>query len=296
MKGLSKNTEILSFFDPTTHTISYLVTDLESKSCAIIDPVLDYDCTSGATSSAGVDAIIAVVQQRSLALKWILETHIHADHLSSAFYLKSVLGGKIGIGAEVALLREDISQAFNQQHDFDSDAKEFDVLLNDNACLSISEQLTVRALHTPGHTPACMTYQIADALFVGDTLLMPDYGTARCDFPGGSATQLYQSIQRILSFDEDTRLFVCHDYLPEGRSEFKWQTTVGEQKKSNVHIRDGISLTDFTAARTKRDTTLSMPSLMLPSIQVNVHAGNMPKAEENGQVYLKIPINQVKAP
>ena len=277
------NLEIVSFFDSETHTISYLVIDLESTHCAVIDPVLDYDLSSGTTSVAGVNKIIAAIEQRSLNLQWILETHVHADHLSSAHYLKSAVGGKVCICSKVECVCNTVSQAFNFKRDVGSEKNCFDVLLKDNDILPLG-RLEIRALHTPGHTPACMTYQIGDALFVGDTLLMPDYGTARCDFPGGDPKQLYKSIQRIFSFDNDTRLFLCHDYLPEGRSEFQWQTTVGEQKKSNVHVRDGVSLEDFVASRTKRDESLDMPKLMLPAIRFNISA---PKGKCGDTSHLK---------
>ena len=288
---------IESLFDPTTFTFSHIVWDSETLQCALIDSVLDYDPKSGRTRTDSADVLIARVQALGLQVQWLLETHVHADHLSAAAYLQNQLGGRLAMGAHITTVQNVFGQLFNAGRDFVRDGSQFDHLFGDGDCFSIG-RLQVQALHTPGHTPACMTYVVSDervrptrrVAFVGDTLFMPDYGTARCDFPGGSARTLFQSIGQVLSLSDDTVLYLCHDYPPEGRTA-QCQTTVGEQKRLNVHVREGISEDEFVRMRQARDATLSMPVLMLPSVQVNMRAGHMPAAEDNGTTYLKIPIN-----
>ncbi len=287
---MSSQPAIEAFFDPATFTYSYVVADPESGRCALIDSVLDYDAASGRTSTASADRIIAYVRAQGLEVEWILETHVHADHLSAAPYLKQALGGKLAIGDRITTVQSTFGKLFNAGSDFASDGRQFDHLFQDDETFAIG-QLQARALHTPGHTPACMTYLIADAAFVGDTLFMPDYGTARCDFPGGDARTLYRSIHRLLSLPDATRLFMCHDYKAEGRDEFLYLTSVGEQRQRNIHIHEGISEEEFVQMRTERDATLSMPTLILPSVQINMRAGELPPAEDNGTRYLKIPLN-----
>ncbi len=293
--GQPNSMQVEGFFDPTTKTVSYLVIDVYSRKGAIIDSVLDYDPKAGRTSTASADTIIERVRELGITLEWILETHVHADHLSAAPYLKERLGGRIAIGAHITAVQKFFGTLFNAGTGFAHDGSQFDRLLADDESFSIGA-LQVRALHTPGHTPACLTYVISDgtssAAFVGDTLFMPDYGTARCDFPGGDARTLYRSIQRILSLPPDTTLYMCHDYLP-GNREPRFVTTVGEQRAENVHIHDGVGEEDFVAMRTKRDATLDMPVLILPSVQVNMRAGQFPEPESNGIRYLKIPLNAV---
>lgn len=282
--------EVTAFFDEATFTISYIVADPTTKRCAIVDSVLDYDPASGMTNTASADAVVAHVNDRGLAVDWILETHVHADHLSAAPYLKERLGGKIGIGFGITTVQEVFGKLFNAEPDFETTGKQFDHLFQDGEAFSIGT-LTGRTIHTPGHTPACMTYVIGDAGFVGDTLFMPDFGTARCDFPGGDARQLYQSIQKILSLPDETRLFMCHDYKAPGRDTYAWETTVAEERARNVHISQGVDEDSFVVMRTTRDAKLAMPRLLLPSVQVNMRAGELPPAEDNGQRYLKIPLN-----
>jgi glyoxylase-like metal-dependent hydrolase (beta-lactamase superfamily II) len=290
---------IESFFDPATFTFSHLVWDSTTGQCAVIDSVLDYDPKSGRTNSASADRLIQRVTELQLSVQWLLETHVHADHLSAAPYLQQRLGGQIAIGARITTVQNVFGQLFNAGPEFARDGSQFDRLLKDGEGFAIGH-LQARALHTPGHTPACMTYVVRDhsvdpirtVAFVGDTLFMPDYGTARCDFPGGSASTLYQSIQKVLSLPDDTELFLCHDYPPEGR-EPQCLTTVAEQKASNVHVHQGVSEADFVQMRQQRDATLAMPVLILPSVQVNMRAGRLPPAEDNGITYLKIPINAV---
>ncbi|WP_027849194.1 MBL fold metallo-hydrolase [Marinospirillum minutulum] len=285
--------QIQAFFEAETFTYSYLVSDPQSKSCAIIDSVLDFDPASGNTATKSADLIIAAIKEQNLQLEWILETHVHADHLSAAPYLKAQLGGKIGIGAKITQVQEVFAEVFNTGSSFAKDGSQFDQLFNDGDRFQLG-QFQIQVMHTPGHTPACITYLIADAAFVGDTLFMPDYGTARCDFPGGDAATLYQSIQKIFSLPAETRLFMCHDYLAPGRDNYLNETTVAEQQQENVHVGAGRSEADFVALRTKRDASLEMPRLILPSVQVNMRAGQFPPADDNGVSYLKLPLNLFK--
>ncbi|MFN3818235.1 MBL fold metallo-hydrolase [Blastomonas sp.] len=281
---------IKSFFDKATNTVSYVVHDSVSLRGAIIDSVLDYDAASGRTSFSSADAIIAYVGEKELAIDWMLETHAHADHLSAAPYLQQKLGGKIAIGASITLVQNVFGKLFNAGTEFERDGSDFDALFHDGDHFHIGN-LDVTVLHVPGHTPADLAYVIGDAVFVGDTMFMPDYGTARADFPGGDARTLFRSLRRILELPGDTRLFMCHDYLPEGREHFVWETTVAEQRARNVHAHDGITEDEFVAMREKRDAGLDMPKLILPSIQVNMRAGHLPEPEANGVRYLKIPLD-----
>ncbi len=282
---------VTHFFDEPTNTFSYVVQDPDSSACAIIDSVLDFDYAAGRTDIRSANQIIAFVREKRLEVAWILETHVHADHLSAAPYLHEQLGGKTGIGAHIVEVQEIFGKAFNAGTEFARDGSQFDALFNEGDTFTIGS-LEGRVLHTPGHTPACLTYVIGDAAFVGDTLFMPDYGTARCDFPGGDARTLYHSIQKVLSLPEQTRLFLCHDYKAPGRDAYQHETTVAEQRQANVHVHDGISEEEFVKMRTERDATLGMPRLIIPSVQVNMRAGELPPAEDNGQVYLKVPINR----
>lgn len=281
---------VKAFFDEATFTVSYVVVDPSSRVCAIVDSVLDFDPASGRTQKDSADSVIAYVQGEGLKVEWILETHVHADHLSAAPYLKQKLGGKLGIGFNITVVQDTFGRVFNAGTDFARDGSQFDHLFTDNEAFSIGS-IKARAIHTPGHTPACMAYVIGDAAFVGDTLFMPDYGTARCDFPGGDARQLYRSIQKLFALPPETRLFMCHDYKAPGRDEYRWETTVTEERAHNIHVRDGISEDEFVAMRTKRDATLDMPRLILPSVQINMRAGHMPPPEANGVRYLKLPID-----
>ena len=280
---------VQSFFDPATWTVSYVIYEKEGSPCAIIDSVLDYDAKSGRTSTTSADKLVEFVQQKKLQVEWILETHAHADHLSAAHYLKKKIGGKIAIGAAIADVQNVFKGIFNLEPGFRPDGHQFDRLLRDGETFAIGA-LTAEALSVPGHTPACMAYHVGDTVFVGDTLFMPDVGTARCDFPGGDAHTLYRSMRRLLSLPVETRLFMCHDYPPESRSA-AWETTVAKQRASNIHVHDGVSEEDFVKMRTARDATLEMPVLILPSVQVNIRAGEMPPKEDNGVSYLKIPLN-----
>ena len=286
------NPVVTAFFDEPTFTYSYVVSDPESGRAAIIDSVHDYDPASSRTSTGSADEIIAHVTAKGLKIDWILETHVHADHLSAAPYLKEKLGGRTAIGFNVTAVQDTFGKLFNVEPDFSAGGDQFDRLFQDGERFSIGG-LQVTALHTPGHTPACMTYVIGDAAFVGDTLFMPDFGTARCDFPGGDARVLYQSIRKIFALPDDTRLFMCHDYKAPGRDYFAYETTVGAEKRDNIHVHDGISEDAFVAMRTERDAQLDMPRLILPSVQVNMRAGELPPAEDNGVRYLKIPIDAV---
>lgn len=281
---------VKAFFDEATFTVSYVVVDPSSRVCAIVDSVLDFDPASGRTQKESADSVIAYVQGEGLKVEWILETHVHADHLSAAPYLKQKLGGKLGIGFNITVVQNTFGKVFNAGTDFARDGSQFDHLFTDNEAFSIGN-IKARAIHTPGHTPACMAYVIGDAAFVGDTLFMPDYGTARCDFPGGDARQLYRSIQKLFALPPESRLFMCHDYKAPGRDEYRWETTVTEERAHNIHVRDGISEDEFVAMRTKRDATLDMPRLILPSVQINMRAGHMPPPEANGVRYLKLPID-----
>ena len=280
---------IQSFFDETTFTVSYVVFDHAGGHCALIDSVLDYDPKSGRTSTDSADKIIAFVREQNLTVEWILETHAHADHLSGAPYLHKHLGGKIAIGKLITDVQHIFKGVFNLEPQFNTDGQQFDHLFQDEEVFTIGS-LSARAFGVPGHTPACNAYQIGDHVFVGDTLFMPDVGSARCDFPGGSAHTLYQSIHKILSLPADTTLWMCHDYPPESRAP-KWSCTVAEQKAHNIHVHDGISEDAFVEMRTRRDATLDMPTLLLPSVQINMRAGHLPPAEDNGVSYLKIPLN-----
>jgi glyoxylase-like metal-dependent hydrolase (beta-lactamase superfamily II) len=282
--------EVLSFFDTATHTVSYLVSDPATGAAAIIDSVLGYDAASGRTDFKAADQIIAAVSERRLTVAWIIESHVHADHLSAAPYLRAKLGGQVAIGAAISKVQRVFGDIFNVGDGFRSDGRQFDKLFQDGESYRLGS-IEARAFHTPGHTPACMSHLIGDALFVGDTLFMPDFGTARCDFPGGDAGQLYDSIQKLLALPAATRMFLCHDYKTPGRDCFAWETTVEVQKRDNIHLAGETSRDDFIAMRTARDATLSMPALILPSVQVNICAGNLPAAEDNGRQYLKIPLN-----
>ncbi|WLI74974.1 MBL fold metallo-hydrolase [Halomonas alkalicola] len=282
---------VTHFFDEPTNTFSYVVQDPDSKSCAILDSVLDFDYAAGRTDTRSADEIIAFVREHGLEVEWILETHVHTDHLSAAPYLHEALGGKTGIGAKITVVQDVFGKAFNAGTEFARDGSQFDRLFEEGDTFTIG-QLEGRVLHTPGHTPACLTYVIGDAAFVGDTLFMPDYGTARCDFPGGDARTLYRSIQKVLALPGETRIFLCHDYKAPDREAYQHETSVEEQRRHNVHVHEGISEEEFVKMRTERDATLDMPKLILPSVQVNMRAGHMPPAEDNGQVYLKVPINK----
>ncbi len=279
-----------AFFDEATSTVCYVVRDPSSRRCAIIDSVCDYDAASGRTSHSSADEVVRYVAAERLEVDWILETHAHADHLSAAPYLQAKLGGRTGIGANIVTVQKVFARLFNVEPSFASDGSQFDVLFADGDSFAIGA-MSGRVMHTPGHTPACSTYVIGDAAFVGDTLFMPDYGTARCDFPGGDARALYRSIRRILSLPAETRLFTCHDYKAPGRDTYAWESTVGEQRAANVHVHDGIGEEAFVRMRTERDAGLDMPRLILPSIQVNIRAGELPPPEANGTRYLKIPID-----
>ena len=284
--------EVTTVFDEPTFTASHVVSDPETGHCAIIDSVMGFDPASGRTDSAPADRIVAHVREHGLVVDWILETHVHADHLSAAPYLKETLGGRIGIGRHIGDVQQVFKTVFNAEPSFSTDGRQFDHLFADGERFAIGA-LEGRVLHTPGHTPACATFVIGDAAFVGDTLFMPDSGTARADFPGGDARALYRSIQRILALPDETRLFLCHDYKAPGRDVYAWQTTVAEQKADNIHVGDGVDEAAFVAMRTERDKTLGMPKLLLPSVQVNMRAGQMPPPEEDGVTYLKLPVNRV---
>ncbi|MGK0405710.1 MAG: glyoxylase-like metal-dependent hydrolase (beta-lactamase superfamily II) [Oleispira sp.] len=281
---------VTAFFHEPTFTYSYVVQDSASQQCAIIDSVLDFDYSSGKTTTQFADEILAFIDNQALTVDWILETHVHADHLSAAPYLQQKTGAKTGIGAGITQVQAVFGKAFNQGTEFVRDGSQFDQLFEDQDEIRIG-QLVGHALHTPGHTPACLTYVFSNDAFVGDTLFMPDYGTARCDFPGGDARTLYQSVQKLFKLPETTRLYMCHDYKAPGRAEYAFQTTVAEEKAHNIHIKQGISQSEFINMRSERDATLGMPRLILPAVQVNMRGGHMPKAEDNGQIYLKIPIN-----
>lgn len=286
---LARKPEVTAFYDEVTSTFSYVVKDPDSNACAVVDSVMDIDTASGRLSMEHADRIIDFVRDQDLSVEWIIETHVHADHLSAAPYIQEKLGGKIGIGAEISTVQTTFGKIFNEGTEFARDGSQFDRLFEDGDTYQVGGLRCV-ALHTPGHTPACMTHVMGDAGFVGDTLFMPDGGTARADFPGGDARQLYRSIRRVLSLPDELRLFMCHDYQPGGR-EVRYQTTVGEEKRENIHVRDGISEDAFVDMREARDATLGMPRLILPSLQVNMRAGHLPPAESNGTSYLKLPLN-----
>ncbi|MDJ0630226.1 MAG: MBL fold metallo-hydrolase [Rhodobacter sp.] len=283
---------VTAFFDEATNTVSYVVRDPQGRSCAVIDSVLDFDYASGRTDTASADEVIAFIRENGLEVAWILETHVHADHLSAAPYLQQKLGGQIGIGGNIRIVQDTFGKVFNEGTEFQRDGSQFDRLFEEGDSFHIG-QLRGDVLHTPGHTPACLTYVIGDAAFVGDTLFMPDFGTARCDFPGGSAQDLYNSIQKILALPDATRIFVGHDYKAPGREDYAWESTVGEQKAKNVHVGAGASVDTFVEMRQARDAQLAMPRLIVPSLQVNMRAGQMPEPEDNGTVYLKVPVNKL---
>lgn len=282
--------DVKAFFDEATSTVSYVVSDRETKRAAVVDSVLDYDPASGRTSTKSADQILAYLKDEGLTAELILETHVHADHLTAAPYLRERLGAKIGIGANITIVQETFGKIFNVNGAFKRNGSQFDMLLRDGDRFTIGG-IEGKAIHTPGHTPNCMVYVIGDAAFVGDTLFMPDFGTARCDFPGGDARTLYRSIQRIFALPGSTRLFMCHDYKAPGREAYAWETTVAEERANNVHVHDGISEDRFVEMRQSRDASLDMPRLILPSVQVNMRAGEMPPPEENGMRYLKIPVD-----
>ena len=292
LKEACMGPDITSFFDEATNTISYIVCDPNGSSCAIIDSVLDFDFASGRTDTRSADKLINFVKENKLDVQWLLESHVHADHLSAAPYIQMEVGGKIGIGSHITDVQETFGKIFNEGTEFQRDGSQFDKLFVEGDTFHIG-QLRGDVLHTPGHTPACMTYVIGDAAFVGDTLFMPDFGTARCDFPGGSSENLFSSIQKILSLPDATRIFVGHDYKAPGREHYAWETTVGEQKKKNIHIKSGKSKEDFVKLRDERDAKLAMPKLIVPSLQINMRAGNMPEPDEQGDVFLKVPINKM---
>jgi len=282
--------EVTVFFEKATFTVTAVVRDPNSKKVAVVDSVLDFDYASGRTSTTSADEVIAFIQDNGFEVEWILETHAHADHLSAAPYIKSKLGGKIAIGEHITTVQGVFADVFREGEAFKRDGSQFDALFKEGDTFKIGA-LEGSVMHTPGHTPACVTYHIGDALFVGDTIFMPDFGSARCDFPGGSAETLYNSVQRILALPDETRMFVGHDYLPAGRDEYVWETTVGEQRKNNIHVGECCDRDDFIKRRTERDATLAMPRLILPSIQVNIRAGNMPEPDEAGRVFLKVPVD-----
>lgn len=291
MPDPTRRPQVQGFLDPATGTVTYVVHGGPGTACAIVDPVLDYDPKSGRTRTASADRVVAFVREQRLETAWILETHAHADHLSAAQYLKAVLGGRTGIGEQIRTVQQVFKVLFNLEPAFRLDGSQFDRLFRDGESFPIGE-LEARVMHVPGHTPADVAYQVADAVFVGDTLFMPDVGTARCDFPGGDANALYASVRRILGLPGETRLFMCHDYPPEGRPA-AFETTVAAQREKNIHVHDGITQAGFVAMRTRRDATLDMPVLMLPAVQVNIRAGAMPPKEDNGVAYLKIPVDRL---
>ena len=292
-KNIKKNNlQIKGFFEKLTSTISYVVYDKFSKECAVIDSVLDFDYSSGSIDYLNAENIISFIEKNNLSLIWLIETHVHADHLSAAPYIQKKLGGKIGISEKISDVQNIFGKTFNEGTEFQRDGSQFDKLFKNNDEYQIG-QISCKVIDTPGHTPACTAHIISDSIFVGDTLFMPDLGSARADFPGGDARTLYKSIKKILSYPDNFNIFVCHDYPPSNR-EAKWSTTVGEQKKNNIHVKDTISEDEFVRIRETRDKTLNMPNLIIPSIQVNMRAGNLPPSEDNGDVYLKIPINSMK--
>ncbi len=286
---LTQRPEVTSFFDPATNTISYVVRDPNSTSCAIIDSVMDFDYSSGRISFEHADAIIAFVKEKGWTVEWLIETHAHADHLSAAPYIQRQLGGKLGIGENIRVVQEVFGKIFNEGTEFQRDGSQFDRLFTDGDSYRIGT-LVAHVLHTPGHTPACMTHVIGDAAFVGDTLFMPDGGSARADFPGGDARTLYRSIQRVLLLPRETRLFMCHDYGPNGR-DIQWETSVGDEIDHNIHVGQGISEDRFVEMREARDRTLAMPKLIIPSLQVNIRGGELPPKDEAGRTFLKVPVN-----
>ncbi len=282
--------QVTAFFDNDTNTISYIVEDPQTGKCAVFDSLLDYDSASGRTSTESAQALIDCIEERSLTVEWIIDTHVHADHVTAAHYLKKKLGGRTAIGEMITEVQKTFGKIFNEGQAFHTDGSQFDHLFTDNETYQLGE-ISCRAIHTPGHTSACMVHQVGDALFVGDTLFMPDFGTARCDFPGGDSVQLYQSIQRIFELPDDLRMFLCHDYKAPGRDVFAWETTVGEQRNNNVQARQSVTEKEFVAMRNERDNKLGTPKLMVPSVQINMRAGEFPDPENNGQRYIKVPLN-----
>jgi glyoxylase-like metal-dependent hydrolase (beta-lactamase superfamily II) len=286
---LTLRPEVVPFFDPATNTISYIVRDPASTACAVIDSVMDFDYASGRISFEHADAIIAHIRDKGWTLEWLIETHAHADHLSAAPYIQRHLGGKLGIGENIKIVQEVFGKVFNEGTEFQRDGSQFDRLFKDGDSYTIGT-MTAHVMATPGHTPACMTHVVGDAAFVGDTLFMPDGGSARADFPGGDAATLYRSMRRILSLPDATRLFMCHDYGPNGR-EIRWETTVGDERRHNIHVHDGVPEAEFVRLRTERDATLDMPKLIIPSLQVNIRGGELPPKDESGRTFLKVPVN-----
>jgi len=286
---MKQKPEVTAFFDAATNTISYVVKDPESNACAIVDSVMDIDYAAGRITYDHADQIIDFVQENGLKVEWLIETHVHADHLSAAPYIQSKLGGKIGIGENITTVQDVFGKVFNEGTEFQRDGSQFDRLFQDGDTYQIGNLKAV-AIHTPGHTPACMTHVVGDAGFVGDTLFMPDGGSARADFPGGDAATLYDSIQKVLALPDETRLFMCHDYGPNGR-DIEWETTVAEEKAHNIHVGEGKTREDFIKFRTERDATLDMPKLIIPSLQVNMRAGQLPPADQTGKRFLKVPVN-----
>ncbi|MDP2131623.1 MAG: MBL fold metallo-hydrolase [Erythrobacter sp.] len=284
--------EIAAFFDAATFTVTYVAHDPSTGEAAIVDSVLDFDSSSGRTATTSADAVIDYVTSHNLKVTWLLETHAHADHFSAAPYLQQKLGGKIAIGEHITTVQQVFGKLFNAGTEFERDGSQFDALFKDGDTFTIGN-LPVTVMHVPGHTPACLAYVVGEAVFVGDTMFMPDYGTARADFPGGDARALFRSLRRILALPPETRLFMCHDYLPKGRSEYVWETTVAAEREGNIHAHDGITEDEFVAMREARDATLDMPRLILPSVQVNMRAGHLPPPDDNGITYLKLPVNAV---
>ena len=281
---------VQGFFDDATNTISYVVWDPATSKAAVIDALLDFDQASGRTKTDSADRLIAFVREKGLEVEWVIDTHVHADHLTAAPYVREQLGGRTGIGEHIATVQKVFGEIFNEGQAFHTDGSQFDHLFKDGETYRLGS-IEAKAIHTPGHTPACMSHVIGDAVFVGDTIFMPDFGTARCDFPGGDAGTLYDSIQKLFALPDETRVFLCHDYKAPGRDDYVWETTIGEEKRSNKHVKQGTSREDFVKMRTERDATLSMPKLILPSVQINMRAGEMPPAEPNGKIYMKLPIN-----
>lgn len=288
---LQHSPNVKSFFDEATNTVSYVVSDPVTKKCAVIDSVMNYEPHSATVSYEGADAIISYISQNDLSVQWILETHVHADHLSAAMYIKKITGGAVAISKSITQVQSFFGKAFGENETFSRDGSQFDVLFDVDEDFSIGS-LPARALYVPGHTPADIAYLIGDAVFVGDTIFMPDYGSARCDFPGGDATMLYNSVQKLFTLPGAIKMFMCHDYLPAGRKEYIWETTVAEEKQKNIHLADMVTEKEFTSMRTTRDATLGMPRLIIPSLQVNIRAGELPQ-NEDGTIFLKIPINGV---
>lgn len=283
--------EVIAFFDAATNTVSYIVKDPASDACAVIDSVMDIDYAAGRITYDGADRIIEHIRSNGWKAEWIIETHVHADHLSAAPYIQQMIGGKLGIGENITIVQDTFGKIFNEGTEFQRDGSQFDRLFSDGDSYQIGS-LTAYAMHTPGHTPACMTHVIGDAAFVGDTLFMPDGGSARADFPGGDARELYRSIMRVLELPDEMRLFICHDYGPNGR-DIKWETTVAEEREHNIHVHSGVSEDEFVAVREARDATLAMPKLIIPSLQVNMRAGQLPPKDRDGRTFLKVPVNQL---